>query len=220
MNITKAMIPCDCQNTNCKEFASCCFTATEVVRVDGGSGGDGGYGDIHLMFVGQGAGRDEDISMNPHNKLRQPFVGKAGAYLRNIIKSLWDGGLAFNVAISNSVRFHPLDADRKDRAPTQGELNDCLHLLDRDIDTIKPRTLVALGMSTSNALIPETTGAAMGKIAGLSYIYKGIKTVPLYHPSFLTRNYGKFSADQRGNFHVRCVEILRGLAAETLNITH
>jgi len=179
-------------------------------------GGDGDYGNIHLMFVGQGAGKDEDISMNPRNALRQPFVGKAGAYLRNIIKFLWDDGLAFNVAISNSVRFHPLDANGKDRAPTQEELNDCIYLLDRDIDTVKPKALVALGMSTSNALIPETTGAIMGKIAGITYQYKGIKTVPLYHPSFLTRNYGRFSADQRGDFHVRCVDVLRDLALKTL----
>jgi DNA polymerase len=136
--------------------------------------------------------------MNPSNLKRQPFVGKAGAYLRNIIKFLWDGGLMFNVAISNSVRFHPLDEARKDRAPTQGELDDCIHLLNRDIDLVKPKAIVALGMSTSNALIPETAGAVMGKIAGLSYRYKDIKTVPLYHPSFLTRNYGKFIADQRG----------------------
>jgi DNA polymerase len=208
------MIQCDCKNTSCKEIASCCFTATEVVRRDGGSGGDGDYGDIRLMFIGQGAGKDEDINMNPRNVLRQPFVGKAGAYLRNIIKFLWDDGLSFNVAISNTVRFHPLDADGKDRAPTQGELNDCIYLLDRDIDMIKPKVLVALGMSTANALIPETTGAVMAKIAGLRYLYRGIKTVPLYHPSFLTRNYGKFSADQRGGYHVRCVEVLRGLALE------
>jgi DNA polymerase len=214
MNITKKMIQCDCKNTSCKEIASCCFTATEVVRRNGGNGG-GDYGDIRLMFVGQGAGKDEDINMNPRNTLRQPFVGKAGAYLRNIIKLLWDDGLIFNVAISNTVRFHPLDADGKDRAPTQSELNDCIYLLDRDIDMIKPKILVALGMSTANALIPETAGAVMGKIAGLRYLYRGIKTVPLYHPSFLTRNYGKFSADQRGSYHVRCVEALRGLAVES-----
>jgi uracil-DNA glycosylase family 4 len=214
MNITKKMIPCDCKNTGCKEIASCCFTATEVVRRDGGNCEDGNYGDIGLMFVGQGAGRDEDINMNPRNTLRQPFVGKAGAYLRNMIKFLWDDGLTFNVAISNTVRFHPLDAAGKDRAPTQSELNDCIGLLDRDIDMIKPKTLVALGMSTSNALIPETTGAVMAKITGQRYLYRGIKTVPLYHPSFLTRNYGKFSADQRGNYHLRCVEVLKSLALE------
>jgi uracil-DNA glycosylase family 4 len=112
-----------------------------------------------------------------------------------------------------------LDASRKDRAPTQEELNDCIHLLDRDIDIIKPKALVALGMSTSNALAPETTGEVMGKIAGLSYKYKNIKTVPLYHPSFLTRNYGKFTADQRGSYHVRCVEILKALAMEAVNDT-
>jgi uracil-DNA glycosylase len=82
---------------------------------------------------------------------------------------------------------------------------------------IKPKALVALGMSTSNALVPETAGAVMGKIAGLSYLYRGIKTVPLYHPSFLTRNYGKFTADQRGDYHVRCVEILKVLATEAVN---
>jgi len=216
MGINKKMIPCDCQNKACKEFAGCCFTATEVVIRDDSVVGDNDYGNVHLMFVGQGAGKDEDINMNPSNQMRQPFVGKAGVYLRNIIKFLWDGGIIFNVAISNSVRFHPLDAGRKDRAPTQEELDDCIRLLDRDIDLVKPKALVALGMSTSNALVPETNGAYMGRIVGNAYEYKGIKTVPLYHPSFLTRNYGKFTANQRGDYHVKCVEILRKLAAEAV----
>jgi DNA polymerase len=183
--------------------------ATEVVKVTDSN-------DIHVMFVGQGAGKDEDFNMNPKNVLRQPFVGKAGAYLRNMIKFLWDGGVLFNVAISNSVRFHPLDASRKDRAPSQQELDDCMPILNRDIDTVKPKALISLGMSTTNALIPETVGAAMGKIVGNSYIYKGIKTLPLYHPSFLTRCYGKFWGDQKGEFHVRCVNVLKNTVLEAI----
>lgn len=211
MNITKKMIPCDCENSSCKEFSTCCFTATEIVRVTESE-------DIHLMFVGQGAGKDEDFNMNPKNVLRQPFVGKAGAYLRNIIKFLWDEGLLFNVAISNSVRFHPLDHNKKDRNPTDEELNDCIHLLNRDIEIIKPKTLISLGASTTNALAPATAGIAMGKVAGSSHIYRGINTIPLYHPSFLTRCYGKFKAHETGEFHVRCVNVLKTAAAAALNM--
>ena len=212
MNIIKKMIPCDCHNTSCKEFASCCFVATELVRVTGGEDDP-----IHLMFVGQGAGKDEDFNMNPKNVLRQPFVGKAGAYLRNMIKFLWDEGVIFNVAISNSVRFHPLDAGGKDRAPTDGELRDCMPILDRDIDTVKPKALISLGMSTTNALAPETVGSVMGKIMGTARIYKGIKAIPLYHPSFLTRSYGKFIAGQKGDFHVKCLNVLKNSALEALS---
>lgn len=208
-DITKKMIPCDCQNAGCKEFGGCCFVATEVVRVTGGE--DGG---VHVMFVGQGAGKDEDFNMNPKNVLRQPFVGKAGAYLRNMVKFLWDNGLLFNIAISNSVRFHPLDANGKDRNPTQEELGSCIHILDRDIEIVKPKALISLGMSTSNALAPETVGMTMGKLAGTQRNYKGIKTIPMYHPSFLTRCYGKFLAEQRGEYHVRCVNILRDAVLE------
>jgi len=169
------------------------------------------------MFVGQGAGKDEDFNMNPKNVLRQPFVGKAGAYLRNMIKFLWDEGLLFNVAISNSVRFHPLDGNKKDRNPTTEELNDCIHLLDRDIETIKPKALISLGASTTNALAPQTAGMAMGKVVGTPHLYKEIKTVPLYHPSFLTRCYGKFKEGEKGEFHVRCVSVLRAAAAAALS---
>ena len=211
MDIVKKMIPCDCQNTRCKEFKTCCFVATEVVRVTGGDSDP-----VHLMFVGQGAGKDEDFNMNPKNVLRQPFVGKAGAYLRNMIKFLWDEGILFNIAISNSVRFHPLDGNKKDRAPTQEELDDCIHILDRDIETVKPKALISLGMSTSNALAPETIGGAMGKIAGISCIYRNIKTIPMYHPSFLTRCYGKFGADTKGEYHVKCVNILKKAALEAV----
>jgi len=211
MNIIKKMIPCDCQNTSCKEFAKCCFVATELVRVTGGEDGQ-----IHVMFVGQGAGKDEDFNMNPKNVLRQPFVGKAGAYLRNMIKSIWDYGIVFNVAISNSVRFHPLDGNGKDRAPDDRELRDCMPILDRDIDIVKPKVLIPLGMSTTNALVPETAGSTMKNIMGTSHLYKGIKAIPLYHPSFLTRSYGKFIPDQRGDFHVKCLNVLKDSALEAL----
>jgi DNA polymerase len=185
--------------------------ATEVVKVVDTD-------DIHLMFVGQGAGRDEDINMNPKNVLRQPFIGKAGAYLRNMIKFLWDEGILFNVAISNSVRFHPLDANRKDRAPTQEELDNCIPILNRDIDTLKPKILIPLGMSTTSALAPHAVGATMGKIVGTSNIYREIKTIPLYHPSFLTRCYGKFFANQQGEYHVRCLNVLKNCVLEQLNV--
>jgi DNA polymerase len=205
------MIPCGCQNTNCKEFETCCFTATEIVWATGNQDDP-----VHLMFVGQGAGRDEDFNMNPKNVDRQPFIGKAGAYLRNMIKFLWDEGIVFNVAISNSVRFHPRDGNGKDRNPSTEEIGDCIHLLDRDIDIIKPKTLIPLGMSTSNALVPYAPGATMGKMVGTSNIYREIKTIPLYHPSFLTRNYGKFFANQRGEYHIKCVNVLKNSALEAL----
>jgi len=211
MEINKKMIPCDCENASCKEFASCCFVATEVVRVTSGEDDP-----VHLMFVGQGAGKDEDINMNPKNTLRQPFVGKAGAYLRNMIKFLWDNSVFVNVAISNSVRFHPRDGLGKDRAPTDDELGGCICLLNRDIELIKPKALVSLGASTSNALAPATIGLSMGKTIGTSYIYKGIKVIPLYHPSFLTRCYGKFTPGQRGEYHVKCVNILKDTALDAL----
>jgi len=185
--------------------------ATEVVRITGGE-----EGPVHLMFVGQGAGRDEDFNMNPKNILRQPFIGKAGAYLRHMVKFLWDNEITVNVAISNSVRFHPLEGGKKDRPPTDGELRECIHLLDRDIDILKPKTLIALGASTTKALAPETDGQFMGKIVGNSYKYKDINVIPLYHPSFLTRSYGKFFADQKGDFHVKCVNALKKAALEAL----
>lgn len=209
MNITKKMIPCECENSRCKEFSTCCFTATEVVRVTDSE-------EIHLMFVGQGAGKDEDFNMNPKNVLRQPFVGKAGAYLRNMIKFIWDEGVLFNIAISNSVRFHPLDANRKDRNPTDGEIGDCIHLLNRDIEAVKPKRLISLGASTTNALAPATSGIAMGKVVGTPHNYNGINVIPLYHPSFLTRCYGKFKADENGEFHVRCVNVLKNTALDAL----
>ncbi|MCL2182847.1 MAG: hypothetical protein FWB85_05185 [Chitinispirillia bacterium] len=211
MDIAKKMIPCDCQNTSCREFKGCCFVATEVVRVTGGEDDP-----IHLMFVGQGAGRDEDFNMNPKNTLRQPFVGKAGSYLRYMIKFVWDSGAAVNVAISNSVRFHPLEG-RKDRAPTDDELKECMPILDRDIEAVKPKILIPLGLSTTRAMAPETIDTPMGRIIGNSYIYNNIKLIPLYHPSYLIRQYGKFFADQQGESHVRCVNLLKQAALDALN---
>lgn len=211
MDVVKKMIPCDCQNTSCREFKGCCFVATEIVRVTGGEDDP-----IHLMFVGQGAGRDEDINMNPKNTHRQPFVGKAGSYLRHMVKFIWESGTPVNVAISNSVRFHPLDG-KKDRPPTDSELKACMPLLNRDIEILKPKMLIPLGLSTTRAMAPETIETPMGRIIGNYYNYNGIKLLPLYHPSYLVRNYGIFRAEEQGESHVRCMNLLKKAALEVLN---
>lgn len=199
MNIEKEILSCNCNNKHCKEYISCGQCPTECCYCNNTN-------KIDIFFIGQGMGKKEE-------ELRLPFVGRAGAYLRGMIKSLWDDGILFNVAFSNTVRFHPMNEKGKDRNPTESEINECLHILYKDINILRPKYLITLGLSTTYAILPSVTGMPMGRLQGLNAftnIHNQKYTVrPMYHPSFLTRTYGKFKKDQTDSYHVKCMNLLR-----------
>src|SRR5438874_10498903 len=126
-----------------------------------------------LMFVGEAPGRDEDVQ-------GIPFVGRAGQLLTKIIEAIGLG--RDDVYIANVIKCRPPE----NRNPEQDEVDTCEGFLFQQIDTIKPRVVVALGTFAARALL--RTLDPISRLRGREYDYRGAKLVPTFHPAYLLRN--------------------------------
>ena len=126
-----------------------------------------------LMFVGEAPGRDEDIQ-------GMPFVGRAGQKLTQIIEAI--GLKRDDVYIANVIKCRPPD----NRNPEPDEVESCEPFLFRQVDTIKPKVIVALGTFAARSLLKTTD--PISRLRGRVYDYRGAKLVPTFHPAFLLRN--------------------------------
>jgi uracil-DNA glycosylase family 4 len=126
-----------------------------------------------LMFVGEGPGRDEDLS-------GEPFVGRAGKLLTDMIKAM--GLQREDVYIANVVKCRPPE----NRLPEKDEITTCSPFLMRQIDSIKPKVICTLGSCSAQTLLQTTTG--ISKLRGEWFDFRGAKLMPTYHPAYLLRN--------------------------------
>jgi len=126
------------------------------------------------LFVGEGPGADED-------EKGEPFVGQAGRLLDSMLAAL-RLARGREVYIANVVKCRPPG----NRVPTPEEAAACAPYLDRQIDLIAPRIIVALGKTAAVRL----TGAegSLGGLRGRVHDYRGIPLVITYHPAYLLRN--------------------------------
>jgi|HubBroStandDraft_6_1064221.scaffolds.fasta_scaffold73337_2 uracil-DNA glycosylase len=126
-----------------------------------------------LMFVGEGPGRDEDLS-------GEPFVGRAGKLLTDMIKAM--GLQREDVYIANVVKCRPPE----NRLPEKDEIATCSPYLMRQIDTIKPKVICTLGSCSAQTLLQSAQ--SISKLRGEWFDFRGTKLMPTYHPAYLLRN--------------------------------
>src|ERR1700723_1633612 len=126
-----------------------------------------------LMFVGEGPGRDEDLS-------GEPFVGRAGKLLTDMIKAM--GLQREDVYIANIVKCRPPE----NRLPEKDEITTCSPFLMRQIDTVKPKVICTLGSCSAQTLLQTSQG--ISKLRGEWFDFRGAKLMPTYHPAYLLRN--------------------------------
>ena len=145
-----------------------------------------GVGDpkAELMFVGEGPGADEDTQ-------GEPFVGRAGQLLNNMIKAM--GLEREQVYIANIVKCRPPG----NRTPEREECETCSPFLMRQIAVVKPKVIVALGATAAKTLLAMSS--SMMQLRGRFYDFKpagvcgtdewdGCKLAVTYHPAFLLRD--------------------------------
>jgi uracil-DNA glycosylase family 4 len=135
-----------------------------------------------LMFVGEGPGADEDAQ-------GEPFVGRAGQLLNNMIKAM--GLRREDVYIANIVKCRPPG----NRTPERDECETCSPFLMRQIAAIRPSAIVALGAVAAKNLL--AINAPMSELRGRWYDFKpagsgsswpGARLAVTYHPAFLLRD--------------------------------
>jgi DNA polymerase len=132
-----------------------------------------------LLIVGEGPGADEDAQ-------GEPFVGRAGKLLDEMLRSI-GRTRAENTYIANVVKCRPPG----NRDPEADEVAACRPYLDRQIELIKPRLIVALGRIAAQRLL--STDAPLSKLRGPVYEYGAAKTPVMitYHPAYLLRSPGE-----------------------------
>ncbi len=126
------------------------------------------------LFVGEGPGADEDAR-------GEPFVGQAGKLLDAMLAAvqLQRGRDAY---IANVVKCRPPG----NRTPTPDEAAACAGYLDRQIDLIQPKLIVALGKTAALRLLG--TDASLASLRGKRHDYRGFPLLVTYHPAYLLRN--------------------------------
>jgi uracil-DNA glycosylase len=134
-----------------------------------------GVGSPHaaLMFAGEAPGRDEDVQ-------GIPFVGRAGQLLTKMIEAI---GLARgDVYIANVIKCRPPE----NRNPEPDEVAACEPFLFRQVETIKPKVIVALGTFAAQTLLKTTD--PISRLRGRVFNYGGAKLIPTFHPAYLLRS--------------------------------
>jgi uracil-DNA glycosylase len=108
-----------------------------------------GAGDPHarVMLVGEQPGDEED-------RIALPFVGPAGRLLDRALEAA--GVEREHLYVTNAVKHFKWEARGKRRlhkTPAQREVDACHQWLEREIATVKPRVVVALGATAAKAVI-------------------------------------------------------------------
>ncbi len=130
------------------------------------------------MFIGEGPGYYEDRD-------GRPFVGPAGKLLDRLLSSI--DLKREDVYITNMVKCRPPN----NRDPLPGEVRSCGPYLDKQIEMIAPRVIVALGRHSFSKFYP---GEAIGKARGKPREWNGLTVYPMYHPAAALRNPGLLTA--------------------------
>ena len=110
----------------------------------------------------------------------EPFVGRAGQLLTKIIEAIQL--TRSQVYIANVIKCRP----PQNRNPEPDEVEQCEPFLFRQIDTIRPKVIVALGKFAAQSLLRTTE--PITKIRGREFQYREAILIPTYHPAYLLRN--------------------------------
>ena len=132
-----------------------------------------GNPEARILFIGEAPGADED-------KQGEPFVGRAGKLLNDIIKAMTL--TREEIYICNILRCRPPG----NRNPSPTEAGNCREFLDGQIATVNPEYIVCWGSIAAKNLLG--TDEAIGKMRGRFYDHNGAKVLCTYHPSYLLRN--------------------------------
>lgn len=132
-----------------------------------------GNSNADVMIIGEAPGADED-------KQGEPFVGRAGKLLNDILKAI--NFEREEVFIANILKCRPPN----NRNPLPDEMETCIPYLRKQIELIKPKLILCLGLVAATGLLKQKL--SLTKMRGNVYEFNGIKTMVTYHPAALLRN--------------------------------
>ena len=155
----------------CLQCRACglCQTRTNVVF---------GVGDpaAEVLFVGEAPGEREDA-------LGEPFVGKAGALLDDMLAMI--GLDRSRIYITNSIKCRP----PQNRDPLNTEKEACAPFLQRQLELMRPKIIVCLGRISAMEMIKPDFKITQEH--GQFFEKNGVLMTALYHPAALLRDTDK-----------------------------
>lgn len=136
-----------------------------------------GVGDpqARLLVIGEAPGADED-------RQGEPFVGRAGQLLNEMLWAI--GFQREQVYIANILKCRPPN----NRDPKPEEMVKCSGFLQRQIELVQPKVILAVGRISAQHL--TQSDQTIGRLRGHVHRY-GVNKIPLiatYHPAYLLRS--------------------------------
>ena len=125
------------------------------------------------LIIGEAPGAEED-------RRGEPFVGRAGQLLDQMLLAI--GQSRESVFIANILKCRP----PHNRDPNQKEVAACREYLERQIELIRPKIILAVGRIAAQNLLGSDD--PVGRMRGRQHELNGIPLVVTYHPAYLLRS--------------------------------
>jgi uracil-DNA glycosylase family 4 len=132
-----------------------------------------GNPEADLMVIGEAPGAEED-------KQGEPFVGRAGQLLTDILKAI--GFERSDVYIANILKSRPPN----NRDPKPDEIRAHIPILHKQIALIQPKLILCVGRTSGTSLLG--VDSSLKAMRGSFHDYHGIPVLVTYHPAALLRN--------------------------------
>ena len=125
------------------------------------------------LIIGEAPGAEED-------RRGEPFVGRAGRLLDEMLRAI--GEARSSVFIANVLKCRPPN----NRDPKPDESAACRSYLERQIELINPRIILAVGRIAAQQLL--ATDAPVGRMRGKVHRLGDVPLIVTYHPAYLLRS--------------------------------
>lgn len=158
----------DALRESVRDCALCALSESRINTVFGV-----GNPDADWMIIGEAPGAEED-------RRGEPFVGRAGKLLDEMLRAI--GQRRDDVFIANILKCRPPN----NRDPKAEESARCRPYLERQIELVQPRIILAVGKIAAQNLL--ASDEPVGRMRGRAYELNGIPLVVTYHPAYLLRS--------------------------------
>jgi len=129
--------------------------------------------DSDWMIIGEAPGAEED-------RRGEPFVGRAGKLLDEMLRAV--GQARDSVFIANILKCRPPN----NRDPKAEESSACRDYLERQIELVQPKIILAVGRVAAQLLLD--TDSPVGRLRGSRHQLGSTPLVVTYHPAYLLRS--------------------------------
>jgi uracil-DNA glycosylase family 4 len=170
--------------------------------------GDGNI-DSDVVLIGEAPGKKED-------ETGVPFVGAAGKFLDEMLASI--GWSRQDIYITNIVKYRPPN----NRDPLPAEKKAFLPYLQRQLEVLQPKLVVALGRHAAGCFLPDLViSRDHGQAKRISLRFNGmvdykIVLLPLYHPAAALYN-GSMRQTLISDF-AQIPELIRQITTKDMNL--